>query len=413
MMAEEKDIPMHSISMRAIGFALALSWGLGAAQGAELPAPIFATRAEMPPDAVLAAGAVVAALRGDDLRAIENARFASGVGEALRENDFAYEGFTWGKASLFKYDPLAGNPKGRDILGKLDFDDSLGRRASVFYSAQYIAVPGGIEITAARAAPISAESPESLFYVVPAASVPQAGLPTSHADLLAFAKANGASWGSGLEIKGGKQDYVILVMVMDRLSASAKADVRLAESEIGTKGHGGASKYLLDRGWRAGIVPGTFALDETKLVVKVVFQPGKEEGFFDRTEALVGLYPLDTLAREANENGYRFATLQDAPGPYDGEWKGRGRISGGPALCPSSIRWTATVRNNEIDGKGTVQGQGFDFKGLIDEDGVMHGEASGWVGGIEVSGSLDSAKVMVSRSGYQCKWTIASKRVAG
>ena len=94
----------------------------------------------------------------------------------------------------------------------------------------------------------------------------------------------------GLKIKGGKQDYVILVMVMDRLSASAKADVRLAESEIGTKGHGGASKYLLDRGWRAGIVPGTFALDETKLVVKVVFQPGKEEGFFDRTEALVGLY---------------------------------------------------------------------------------------------------------------------------
>ena len=107
---------MHSISARAIGFALALLCGLGAAQGAELPASVFATRAEMPADAVLAAGAIVAALRGGDLGAIRNARFAPGVGEALLEDDFAYEGFTWGEASLFKYGPLASNPSGRDVI---------------------------------------------------------------------------------------------------------------------------------------------------------------------------------------------------------------------------------------------------------------------------------------------------------
>ena len=395
---------------RAIGLALALMYGLGAAQGAELPASVFATRAEMPPDAVLAAGAVVAALRGSDLGAIRNARFASGVGEALREKDFAYQGFTWDEASLFRYSPLQDDPQGRDLLGKLDFADSLGRRASVFYSAQYVAVPGGIEITAAQAAPISAEVPESRFYIVPLAAIPQEGLPTSHADLLAFAEANGASWDSGAEIKGGKQDYVILVLVMDRLSPSAKADVRLSGSRIGTKGQGGASKYLVDRGWRAGIVSGTFALNETKLFVKVVFQPGKEEGFFDRTEALVGIYPLDTLAREAGEKGYRFAALQDAPGPYDGTWIGRGRLAGGPALCPSSIRGKVTVLNNQAVGIARAKGENYDIEYMIDEDGKYVGEVTGFVGKIKVAGSLEKSQVSISRSGYQCKWTIPSER---
>ncbi len=304
---------MHPNSMRAIGLILVLWCGVGAASAASLPEPVFATRAEMSQDAVIAANAVVQALRGGDLGAIENARFAPGVGEGLREEGFAYEDFTWSEASLFKYGPLADNPSDRDVLGKLDFADALGRRASVFYSTQYAAVPGGIEITGAQAAPISAESPESRFFVVPAAAVPAEGLPITHAGLLAFAETNAAAWESGVEIKGGEQDYVILVVVMDRLSPSAKADVRLAESEIGIKGHGGASKYLIDQGWRAGIVPGRFALDETKLFVKVVFQPGKEEAFFDRTEALVGLYPLDTLAQEAARGGHRFAALQDAP----------------------------------------------------------------------------------------------------
>ena len=311
----------------------------------------------MAPDAVLAAGAIVAALRGSDLGAIGSARFAPGVGEALREKDFAYEGFTWGEASLFKYVPLADNPKGRDVVGKLDFADALGRRASVLYGAQYVAVPGGIEITAAQAAPISAESPESRFYIVPAAAVPQGGLPTSHADLLAFAEANGASWDSGVEIKGSKQDYVILVVVMDRLSPSAKADVRLAESEIGTKGVGGASKYLVDRGWRASIVSGAFALDETKVFVKVIFQPGKEEDFFDRSEALVGLYPLDTLAKEANEMGYRFATLQAAPGPLrrhmDRPRPAYRRPRAVPEFDPLEIDGPQQPSRRDSQGKGT------------------------------------------------------------
>ena len=110
---------------------------------------------------------------------------------------------------MFKYGPLADNPNGRDVLGKLDFADALGRRASVFYSAQYHAVPEGIEITAAQAALISAASPENRFFVVPAAAVPADGLPTSHAGFLAFAEANSAAWNSGIEIKGGEQDYVI------------------------------------------------------------------------------------------------------------------------------------------------------------------------------------------------------------
>ncbi len=72
-----------------------------------------------------------------------------------------------------------------------------------------------------------------------------------------------------------------------------------------------------------------------------------------------------------------------------------------------------TVHHNEVSGEATVRGQTFDFEGLIDEEGVYTGSAAGWVGDIEVSGSLDKTKVRVSRSGYQCTWTISSKRDTG
>ena len=216
---------------------------------------------------------------------------------------------------------------------------------------------------------------------------------------MAFASANALSWQTSEKIREGEQDYIIVVALLDRISPSAEADVRLANSAIGTKGFGEASRYLNDNGWRAGIVAGHFALDETKLFVKVVFQPGQEEGFFDRSESLVEAYPLDALAKEAKRLGLRFATLQDAPGPYDGTWKGKGKLAGGASYCPASIRWLVTVLNNKAVGAAKAKGKTYDIEAVIDENGQYLGFVAGFVGDISVAGSIDKSEVRLSRQG--------------
>ena len=392
--------------------ALALCLAYGPAWSVELPPTVFATQAEAPADAILAASAVVQALRGSDPDSIENARFAPGVGGAIGDDDFAYEGFEWEETALFRYDTLEGDAPGRSIQGKLDFVDALGRRAPVLFNARYVvAAAGGIEIVAAEAVPLFSEAPSSRIYVLEAETFSSRPLPSAHAELMAFASANALSWQTSEKIREGEQDYIIVVAMLDRISPSAKADVRLANSAIGTKGFGEASRYLNESGWRAGIVAGNFALDETKLFVKVVFQPGKEEGFLDRSESLVEAYPLDALAKEAERLGLRFATLQDAPGPYDGTWKGKGKLAGGASYCPASIRWLVTVLNNKAVGGARAKGKTYEIEAVIDESGQYLGFVSGFVGEIEVAGSIEESEVRLSRQGRSCSWKVSAERV--
>ena len=393
-------------------FAVTLALAQGPAGSVELPPAVFATQAEAPPDAVLAATAVVQALRRGDLEGIENVRFAAGVGGGLSTEDFAYEGFAWEETALFRYDALEGDAPGRSIQGKLDFVDALGRRAPVLFSARYVAAAaGGIEIVAAEAVPLFSEAPSSKIFLLEAETFSSRPLPTSHADLMEFASAGALSWQTSEEIREGEQEYVIVVAMLDRISPSAEADVRLAKSEIGTKGFGEASRYFNDNGWRAGIVSGRFAFDETKLFVKVVFQPGKEEGFLDRSEALVEAYPLDALAEEAERLGLRFATLQDAPGPFDGRWKGKGKLASGASYCPASIRWEVTVLNNKAVGEGRAKGKTYGVEYVIDGEGNYVGEVTGWVGEIKVSGTVENAVVRLSRQGRSCSWKVSAKRI--
>ena len=410
----EPGVMKHRTPLRRICATLALTLCLayGPAWSVELPPTVFATQAEAPADAILAASAVVQALRGGDLESIENARFAPGVGGAIGDEDFVYEGFEWEETALFRYDTLEGDAPGRSIQGKLDFIDALVRRAPVLFNARYVAAAaGGIEIVAAEAVPLFSEAPSSRIYVLEAETFSSRPLPSAHAELMSFANSNALSWQASEKIRKGEQDYIIVVAMLDRISPSAKADVRLANSAVGTKGFGEASRYLNDSGWRAGIVAGNFALDETKLFVKVVFQPGKEEGFFDRSESLVEAYPLDALAKEAERLGLRFATLQDAPGPYDGTWKGKGRLAGGASYCPAAVRWQVTIVNKKAVGTARAKGKTYDVEYVIDENGEYSGEVTGFVGEIKVAGTVGKPEVRISRQGRSCSWKVTAERV--
>lgn len=281
-----------SVILATLVFGGCAGFGEG---GYGLPAPIAQSASSMPPDARAAAAAVEQAVRGAPIDRVPGVRLAPGARVGGVETNFVYEGFTVTQSSLLRYTDSKSVADGRFAAGTLVFEDSIGRLSEVIYATDYRLKDGGIEIGAQQAAPLFSTSPQALMFVVPMEAVARVpgGLSRVHSEFFRFVVANAIDWVRADQIPRGQREYMIFVMLLDRVSPSATFEVKLSETASDPFGYKDSSKYLDFNGWRVGFVPGRFALDRARFYVKAVFTPGEEIGFAGRNPRLVGTFPMD------------------------------------------------------------------------------------------------------------------------
>jgi len=388
-------------SMIGVLFVLVLSWPMvGAAQ--TLPERVFDSFNAMPGDAQAVVSAIVDRLQGG-AKPVAAVRFASTVGPAPAGDTYA--GFTWRAASLFRYD-VGDTDATRLVSGLLEFDDALGRRAAVLFEGDYAVAGNALEVSGLTVASHFLEKPRSAMFVLPADALTGASgpVPEGHAALFQFSQQHAVSWDRPDDVVAGERDYAIVVFLLDRVSPSAKFEVKLSDKKSSPDGFSGASRYLNDADWRMGVVAGKFALDTVKLFVKAVVTPGSEQGVLSRQPEVTGLYALDEFAAEGAARGLAFraapAGQSLALDRFDGKWKFKLRMRGGNGQC-DGVQW----RNSDV-----VQGKitGELFHGLVGiipifgtvsptgeikvqgENAYVIGTGTGQVDGETASGKFDA-----------------------
>ncbi len=378
---------------------------------------MFKTFSDMPRDAqAVVAGIVDRSLGGP--KPVASVRFAQTTGPAPAAT--TYGGFTWRSSSLFRYGEVSGNASGRSIAGVFELDDPLGRKAAVLFDTAYTLAGNVLDVTALNTASLFVEKPRSAMFVLPADTLTgtQGPVPEGHAALYQFAQQHAVSWARPDEVIAGERDYAIVVFLLDRVSPSAKFEVKLSDKPSSPDGFAGASRYLNDGDWRLGVVAGKFALETVKLFVKAVVTPGTEQGALSRQPEVTGLYALDSFAAEGAQRGIAFRAAPEgqslALDRFDGTWKFKLRMRGGNIQC-DGVEWkNSTVSNGKVKGElyhgqvGSIPVSGtISPTGLVSiqaANGFVNGKADGQVEGDKASGKFDAT---VDIENCRGTWTAA------
>jgi len=214
------------------------------------------------------------------------------LGAGLAEKDFRYDGFSVTAHKLLRYNQRPGKTDGRIIAGRLEFEDTIGRRTEVLYFADYVFETGGVRVTDVKVATLFSTFPEALMFIVPTKKAKAAGgLPKTHSEMLNFVSSNAVDWPTPGLIPRKVEEYIIFTFLMDRVSPTAENELKISEDDFSNFGYKDSSKYIDINGWRIGLLPGNFNLATSDLFVKVTFIPGEEAG--SRFTRLVGVFPLD------------------------------------------------------------------------------------------------------------------------
>lgn len=406
----------------AILFSLMIGGGAidGVANAQNLPEPVVRTKAEIPPDAAAVASAIIERLRGRESAGA--VQFANGAGSGLAENSFRYAGFEWREGALFAYKQGAAGATSRSVSGRLDLEDDLGRKTSVLFSADYVLEGEALVIARAQAAPLFPETAVSEMYLLDAAVLSGEGLPEDHAGLLRLARENAITWDNPERVLAGERDYVIMVVLMERVSPSAITSIRISDSKSGAAGYEGGTQYLNDSDFRIGMVTGRFALDTAKLFVKVAYSAGAETSLMKRTETLAGLYSLAAFAEDGKQRGLNFGTMQNGQvanlplSRFDGKWKWLFNLNDGDFECQGKIKGKSKIKDGEFETKlmhphlGRVV-----FSGSIDQTGGITGgvnfEVIVTLDGGATSDSDAEGTLKINAAGFSCAgtWTAQKK----
>lgn len=390
-----------------------------AAQAQNLPEPVVKTKAEIPPDAAAVAKAIIERLHGRD--GTNGVRFANGAGADLAEGDFRYAGFEWHEGALFAYQQGAAGEASRKVSGRLDLEDDLGRKTSVLFSADYVLQGEALVITRAEAAPLFPETVENEMYLLEADVLSGEGLPEDHAGLLRLARENAITWDNPEEVFAGERDYVVMVVLMERVSPSAITRIRISDSESGAAGYEGGTQYLNDSDFRIGVIAGSFALDTTKLFVKVAFSAGTETAVLGRTEKLAGLYSLAVFAEDGKRRGLNFSTMQGGQvanlpiSRFDGKWVWRINLSDGEPECQGKLKGKSQAKDGEFETKTMHPHLGrILFGGTIDQNGGVKGTDNHSVR-VTVEGGMSSdsegqGTLKISFEAYTCSGTWTAQK---
>ena len=264
----------------------------------DLPDPIAVSLDKMPEDAALVTIAIHNKIVMADKYRSEKVRFEKNIdaGSFLIGKELKFSG-----TELYIYQTEKRSPSEKTIAGKINFEGPLGRRASALFLSRFrSAKKNEIVIREARVEPLYSTKPEPAMFIVPAASLPKNAtlFPDSYMELSKFAGKKAISPPLNeifTEETEENMEYAVFVFLLDRISPSAKLQVKVSTNKTSIYGYKKATRYLDFNGWRVGILTGQFSLsgwDQAEpLYIKAVFMPGKEVGKM-RPSRVIGRYAI-------------------------------------------------------------------------------------------------------------------------
>lgn len=263
-----------------------------------LPDPIAGSLDKMPKDAAMVTIAIHNKIVMADRYKPENVRFEKNIdaGSFLIAKELKFSG-----AELYIYQTKKSNPSDKTIAGKINFEGPLGRRTSALYLSRFRSAKNEIVIKEARVEPLYSTKPEPAMFIVPAASLPESAnlFPDSYMELFKLVGKKAVLPSSKEVIPEENEEnveYAVFVFLLDRISPSAKLQVKVSADKNSVYGYKQGTRYLDFNGWRVGILTGQFSLSgqgqEEPFYIKAVFVPGKEVGKI-RPSRMIGRYAID------------------------------------------------------------------------------------------------------------------------
>ena len=201
------------------------------------------------------------------------------------------EGFVLTGSSLYRHNDV-GTAGLSQTAGRLDYTDSLGRRAGFLWAADHRMVGDNRIIEQLEVAPAFELRPRVHLALIPTVTLPGGTLPpiATYADLATVVAQYSVS---PSEVPASKAEYFIVLSSLDPISTTAKLDLLISSRGAGIDGYGTGAAHMLISNWGLTVLRGTLDLaNHPDLYAKAVFTPGREVGQLQRTPTLVGAFSL-------------------------------------------------------------------------------------------------------------------------
>lgn len=261
------------------------------------PGPRFKGRPGIPADAYRVILAMTLRLKGFGDASITHTTSVLGAGRLAPAPWLNLSAFGSRHFRFSRYEPLPGTPEGRSIAALVDMEDGAGRRLTAEFEAEYRLREDKLVLERTFWTFAPAEAPELDLYLVPAAALTPA---LGHGD-------DGYSYGKlrrdlartavDLQDPGswprGKQDYMIVVMVRDRVAPDATLVLGVSRKREGRLASSDKVQRYRYNGWPVAVLPGAFDLRGPRFWVQVKLAEGPplaEDP--ERRDRLIGLFAL-------------------------------------------------------------------------------------------------------------------------
>ena len=261
------------------------------------PGPRFKGRPGVPADAYRVILAMTLKLKGFGNAEIARTTAVLGAGRLAAAQRLDLSTFGSRRFRFSRYEPLPGTPEGRSIAALVDMEDGAGRRLTAEFEAEYRLQNGKLVLERTFWAFTPAEAPELDLYVVPAAALnPALGRGDNG---YSYRKLRQALARTAVDLQDpgswpqGEQDYMIVVMVRDRVAPEAKLVMGVSRKRDGSLASSGRVQRYRYNGWPVAVLPGTFDLMGPRFWVQVKLAEGPllaEDP--ERRDRLIGLFAL-------------------------------------------------------------------------------------------------------------------------
>ncbi len=203
--------------------------------------------------------------------------------------------FSFKNAVLSKYQ------KGHSLEADVYFVDSIGRTCGYKMNVEYMNRDGKIDITSYNVVEQYSPVENAVCFIFPAEEYKKLTtqmLPKSFYKLYNYAAARAVTPKEALKYTQ-KQEWVVMVFFMDRMSTFANMELGISDkTDVKERGFRKKTRYFEYEGWKVGVIMGKFHLmqpnSDKPLYAKAFYIPGSESGdfFLFRKEKLVGMYKL-------------------------------------------------------------------------------------------------------------------------
>ncbi|MDP6953694.1 MAG: hypothetical protein QGF53_13140 [Alphaproteobacteria bacterium] len=258
--------------IRLMGIGLAILLGISGQANAQ---KIDTTAIDaLPGEVQLAVYGAIATIRGFDTASLELAVTVQPQAVAgLHEPTFQYQGFSVQRIGIDAYSQRNDDPSGRRLLAHFVLQDVFARRVILDVLLHYRAAATGITIEAGMARVVAPIQPDTRFFVVPRALLPQPLLGNlTHAELVKLIVENDQLVSpSGDPHQPG--EYAVMALVLDRLPDGDAVIMQPAGAPFSTE--------VIDfAGFRVAIGRGNFALADlgSSITMELAHLPALRQG---------------------------------------------------------------------------------------------------------------------------------------